>query len=529
VRPLRALSSLVVLTLIVSACSGSSSPSPAASSAASGPAASSGQSTTPTAAGPSGKLTWAYSFGPVANWATESNDAFILQQASIAETLTKSDFDQSLKPMLAVSWKQVDPTTWDFSLRPGVKFQNGDPLTADAVVGALNHVLDAKVPARAFNKDIFASVAATDPMTVRVTTKAPDIFVPDRMANDASIILAPSAYSASGVNPVGTGTGPYTMTAQNLPQSVSLKANATYWGDAPKIADVEMQFTPDGQTRATELQAGSVQLADDIPIASIPTLKSAQGVTVVTGALQRVVTLHLNESRAPFNNIKVRQAVQAAIDVTAISTQVLEGGATPAADPFAPTDPWAPQGAKPVAQNIDQAKQLLQSAGVDPSTLHLSIWAYTERPELALVATAIQSMLQQIGINAEIRTAQYNSLYDDLIAGKFDMVIASRGYTFDVNDPGNYFQTDWTCAGTYNLSHHCDPAFDAAVTSATAITDQTQRYSAYATLATQLQTDADSVYLYNEEAVEGVSSSVQGYRIHPQTLYVLTTDVSVSP
>jgi peptide/nickel transport system substrate-binding protein len=529
-RGFRCITLLFVIAFAFSACGATATPSPSGSGTTTGQSSSvpaSAAGSVPPAA-VSGKLSWAYQFGPRANWALETDDSYVLMQAGVAEPLTKSDFDGTLKPNLAESWKRVDPLTWDFTLRAGVKFQDGTPLTAKAVADDLNHVLNAEVPARAFNKTVFDSVEAVNDTTVRVKTKAPDILVPDRMASNAAVILGPNAFSASGINPVGTGTGPFAISSMNLPQSISLKANPNYWGGAAKIADVDVLFTADPQTRATLLASGDAQLSDNIPIAVLPTIKSTPGVKVESLDLQRIVTLHLNNSRPPFNNPKFRQAVQLAIDVNAIANQALEGGATPASGPFAPTEPWAPKGATVIAQNVDQAKALLAEVGYDPKSPALSIWAYVERPELPVVATAIQAMLQNVGINTEVRVAQYGSLEGDVLAGKFDMFAASRGYTFDVNDPGSFFLSDYSCDGTYNLGKHCDAAFDAAAKAAGQLEDPTARYAAYAALATQLQASAEDVFLYYEKQFQGVSDKLQGYRIHPRTQYALTIDMSLS-
>ncbi len=126
---------------------------------------------------------------PAAAWALETDDAFILSNAGCLETLVKYGYDGKLEPMLATSWKQVDATDWEFTLRDGVNFQDGAPLNADAVVGALNHLLAVKTPAKAFNSTAISSVTAVDASTVRITTPAEDPLLALRVASPNTGIL----------------------------------------------------------------------------------------------------------------------------------------------------------------------------------------------------------------------------------------------------------------------------------------------------------------------------------------------------
>ncbi len=176
-----------------------------------------------------GHLVFDQQFTPKAAWALESDDAFLLSTAGCLETLAKYGFDGQLEPMLATSWKQVDDTDWDFTLRDGVKFQDGTPMDADAVVGALKHLLAAKTPAKSFNPTAISGVEAVDPTTVRITTPAADPLVPLRLASPNTGILAPKAFAGAQTDIMGTCTGPFEVTGEVPNQSISLKANTDYW------------------------------------------------------------------------------------------------------------------------------------------------------------------------------------------------------------------------------------------------------------------------------------------------------------
>jgi len=480
------------------------------------------------ATGSGQKLVFDQSFAPVSNWALETDDATVLTRAGVLEGLTKIDFDSKLQPALAVSWKRTDPLTWEFTLRKGVTFQNGSAVDAASAAQALAHLLKTTAPPSAFSPKKFTSVEAVGADVVRIHTKKPNPLVPLNMASPNTGILAPSAYQGSKINPVGTATGPFVITKYNSGQALFLKRNDKYWGTPAKLADAEMRFIPDGGVRSTQLQNGEAQIATQVPVAQITQLKSDSKVAVDTLSLPRTTTMYINNQKAPFTDVRVRQAIQDAIDTTALSAGIGGGTVQPAAGPFAPSEPWAVPKLSPVAYNPDQAKSLLAQAGVDPRSLTINHWAITERPELADVATAIQSMLKKIGVTVKIRVAQYASMETDLLAGKFDLALLSRNHLLDVDDPAAFLTSDYSCDGGYNLAHQCDKSFDQSLSTAAESENTQQRYSVYGQLAAQLQQQAVSPFLYNEQAIDGVSTQVHGFRIHPLDNYVLTADLSLS-
>ena len=146
----------------------------------------------------------------------------------------------------------------------------------------------------------------------------------------------------------------------------------------------------------------------------------------------------LNNSRPPFDDPLVRQALQHAIDLEAIAGSVYEGGAVPAVGPFSPDDPWAPAGAEPAAFDPEEAKSLLDQAGVDPASLDFELIAYNDRPEFGDLAAVIQDELGQIGITVKIKAGEYASFEPDMLSGDFDAALLSRGYLVDLGDPVGY-------------------------------------------------------------------------------------------
>jgi peptide/nickel transport system substrate-binding protein len=177
-------------------------------------------------------------------------------------------------------------------------------------------------------------------------------------------------------------------------------------------------------------------------------------------SIARTTVMLLNNSRPPPPDPLVRQAIQYAVDTQVIVDGVYEGIGDPAVGPFGPDTDWAPEAAEPVAQDLDEARVLLDEAGVDPESLSIELLAYNDWPEFPDVAAVLQAQLGELGIEVKIRAGEYASLEPDLLSGNFDATLLSRGYLVDVADPGGYLLSDWTCDGGYNIAHYCDPETD---------------------------------------------------------------------
>lgn len=462
---------------------------------------------------PDAQLTVAMAFAPGAGYAIDTDDAFVLSQLGVTETLVASGADGQARPALATAWEQQpDPRTWRFELRPGVTFQNGEPLTGEAVANALDRLAGVEAPPRAI-KGIGLDAAADGATAVRVTTTAPDPILPLRLSSANTGILAPSAYASTPPAVQGTGTGPMTLTRADGIQSATLQRNDTYWGERPQLAGVTANFVPDPAARALALSAGDADIAQELP--DTATLEfTGDEYTNETVAAPRTASLQLNQSRAPFSDLRVRQAVTAAIDRTALGEQALAGSAVPAAELFGPAVTWGAQEPPPPADPA-RARQLLAEAGFGPENpLRVELGTYANRPELPTLATAVQEMLRAAGIEANIRVGDYDAREPDLLAGDYDMYLVSRSYLLDVPDAGATLQSDYSCAGSYNINRYCSPEFDALLAPLANETDPAARQEVFRQASAKLVADAVGVPLVHTRA-NGVGHQVAGYTVDP--------------
>lgn len=350
----KTLIALLIAVLVITACGPAATPTatapPAATSApaaTSPPAATVKPTEAPTAvptAAPTEppqpkRLLVGFQFAPRSGWAMETDDAFVLTNMGVAEPLIRVNFDGQLAPHLAESWERADENTWEFKLRSGVKFQNGEPFNADAVIKALEYVIGRPTPPRAFRGRTYTFEAGGEDQLI-IRTAEPDALLPSRLSSPNASILAPSAYTEGGtVNIFGTGTGPFIASEDVPEQSVTLVKNENYWGGPVNLDEVQVLWVPDSTTRSGMLLTGELDLVQEVPIPQIPILESDPNTTVIKFKLARTRSLYMNNSREPFSNPLVRQAMQHAIDKAAIVAAILEGVGEPALARSAPMWP----------------------------------------------------------------------------------------------------------------------------------------------------------------------------------------------
>ncbi len=473
-------------------------------------------------------LTITETFWPDAGYAIESDDAFSLSAWGTTETLLMVDFDGQIKPLLAESWKRLDDLRWSFTLRQGVTFHNGEALTAEAVVTAFNYLLHAKTPPRGLSPDNVASIVATNERTIVITTIAPDALVPNRLTAPSFGILAPAAYASTPPAVFGMGTGPFVLATEVPEQSVTLRKNAHYWGTPAKLDEVTVLSAPDAEVRATMLRTGEVDIAEHLPIPQLPLLKAETGINIVRAAQPRTTTLYLNNRRGPLTNVLVRRAVLHAIDKQALVASVLEGVGAAAAGPFAPNEVWVNPDLSADTFDPEKAKALLAEAGIAEGALTINLWTYPTRSNLPPAAVAIQQMLTDVGLGAEVRIAPYNTLEPLVREGNYDIFIVSRGHLLDNYDPEGFLQADIGCEGSFNLSGYCNEAIDAQLAKARTLVDAEARYAIYRQIQQTIFDDVACIWLDHTEQVFGFRKGVVNYRPHPLEYYLVTAELDLA-
>lgn len=357
--------------------------------------------------------------------ATAMDPGFLKEAATLVDnvfdTMVMRDASMALKPGLATSWKAINDTTWQFDLRQGVKFTNGEPVNAAAVKFSLDRILDPanKAPTISYIRTI-KSVEATGEYQIQIHTDGPDPLLPTRMSRYPAYIVPPAYVSKVGAaefarKPVGSGA--YTVKEFVPDERVVMQANGDYWRGKPAIDTVTWRPIPEATGRITALLTGEVQLVDGVPADLVPALKNKPGVKleqVKGGGL--TIYLGLKNDQKPLNDARVRKALSLALNRDAYTSNLLHGFGTPTGTMARPADFGYLNVAAP-KQNIAEAKALLKEAGyADGFTLKFQ--APRRYIASAEVAQAIVQDLAAIGVKAQLEVPEWSVYTQQVASGK---------------------------------------------------------------------------------------------------------------
>jgi peptide/nickel transport system substrate-binding protein len=345
------------------------------------------------------------------------------------------------KPMLAQSWKQVDDTTIDFTLRQDVKFHDGTPMTADDVVFTLNWVVspDSKV-VTVQNVDWIASAEKLGDYQVRLHMKKP--FPPALEYLSNAVPIFPKAYfekvGLAGFAKQPIGTGPYKVVSVTPGVGVTMVRNDDYFKESPQgpahIKHLQFRVIPDAETRTAELMTGGVDWIWRVAPDQAEQLKAMPNLSVLSGATMRIGFLILDargtsSDNSPMKDLKVRQAINYAINREALASQLVGGESKPLQVACYPAQ-FGCDTSVATQYNYDpaKAKALLKEAGY-PQGFETEIYAYRDRD----YAEAIIGNLRAVGINAKLRYLKYAALRDQQRGGHVPMSFQAWG-SFSILD-----------------------------------------------------------------------------------------------
>jgi len=433
----------------------------------------------------------------------------------------------TLRPELAESYEiSEDGQTFTFKLRPGVKFHNGRELTADDVKYSLERVVNPETqsPGAGFFASIkgfdevangsttsLSGVTVVDPLTVKIELARPDAtFLHVLALNFAHVVPKEEVekYGADfGKNPVGTGA--YKMTDWTLGQHVVFEKNPDYWNKGlPYLDKITFEVGQEPIVALLRLQKGEVDVpGDGIPPAKFQEVMADpdQKARVVEGGQLHTGYITMSTTMAPFDNAKVRQAVNMAINKDRI-VQLINNRAVPANQPLPPSMPGYSKDYKGYAYDVEKAKALLAEAG-HPDGFETELYVMNTDPN-PRIAQAIQQDLAAIGIKANIQSlAQANVIAAGGEKDGAPMIWSGgMGWIADFPDPSNFYGPILGCGGAvpggWNWSWYCNEELDKKAAEADSITDPTkaeERYKMWGEIYEAIMADAPWVPVFNEQ------------------------------
>lgn len=451
--------------------------------------------------------------------------------------LKQSDSVPGVVPGLATSWEtSADGRTWTFHLRDGVTFADGTPFNADAVIFAYDRLLNDKsgayfpkaaAAARLWSGPI-ASYRKVDDKTVQVTTKEPT----GHLLSDLTLLTIPSPtavqkYGNDGFSEHPAGTGPFRFVSLEPGRQLTLAANPTYWGGAPKIDRLVLRPMPDASARIAALRSGEVNWIEYPNPDDIAGLKQA-GYTILQNNYDHLWYCTFNQAATGWSDVRVRRAANYAINRQSIADDLLKGTAEPvfqhAPKATAEHDP----GNDVYSYDVAKAKSLLQEAGyANGFTTTLTVPTGGSGNLIPVpIATALQTQLAQIGIKVELRTVEWSAFLADLNAGKpasgSDMQCAST-VTFQAEALVRAFWAKGTPVYTGGWSN---AEVDRLSAEAEHTIDQAKRIDLYRQAERLVSADAPYLFVVSDRNPRAVAPGVTG-TVAPKSWFIDLTTVSV--
>ncbi|MGY8669091.1 ABC transporter substrate-binding protein [Bradyrhizobium sp. UFLA05-109] len=413
---------------------------------------------------------------------------------NIFDGLVNQDAKQQIQPALAVSWKTIDETTWEFKLRPNVKFHDGSDFTADDVVASIKRVpLAAKNSPSSFAPYVKAitEVTAVDPLTVRIKTAGP---TPLLLNNLSRIAILPAEMENATTEEMNSGkrvigTGPFKFVSWVPDDNVVLARNDAYWGEKAAWDKVTFKVFKNSNARVAVMLSGDVDMIESIPTADTRKLQASDRLKVVSIAGNRIIYLHMDQAREespfakgqdgknPLLKPEVRRALSLSINRPALVDRIMDGQGVPAGqlvpegyfgyDPSIKVDPYDP----------NKARELLAKAGY-PNGFSLTFHASNDRyPNDSRIAQAIGQFFSRVGIKTAVATLPGSVYFTRASNLEFSFIMG--GAAVETGEAsgvlGPILETFGERAGQGNRGRYSNPEFDKALNAARSTLDDTKR------------------------------------------------------
>lgn len=435
------------------------------------------------------------------------------------EQLVFADKNSRLVPRIATSWKSSNKAkTWTFEIRKNVKFHDGTPLTADDVVATFKRLLTKDSQAQSSYKGVIVGVKKTGSHTVVFDLAASNGFFPYATSQQTyqAIILPKSYKIPADLTKPGewtskmNGTGPFKLKENRGAAGLTFEANPNYWGGKPSIDTVTWQILED-QARATALQSGQIDLAVQL------SYQGAQQVGSKAIALRQPTHryLHMNTTKEPFNDARVRQAFALALNRPQIAQGLWGkfaeiGNDSPLWPGYAFTDHSVPQR----HQDIAKAKALLKAAGKENLKVTLSCYRAFEMPDYA---QRVAQALKAIGVDCSVKVYTSAQYFDGVSFGATGKLAPWLGVDFGIVDYGaratplTYLNAALKTGGVWNAARYSNKKFDKMIENFEAAPTPALQKRFSRQMQLQLLKDTPVIYAYFYSYIAGASSKVKGY------------------
>lgn len=426
-----------------------------------------------------------------------------------------------VEPALAESWDvSGDGLVYTFHLRKNVKFHDGTPLNAEAVKLNYDRQIDDKnpyhFPGITYTEIVFSDIdkiEAVGEYDLRITQKRPSVLLLGNLAMYVEGIVSPAALQKYGKDYAQhpTGTGPFKFDHWTKDVEFVMVASDDYWGGRPQIDRVVWRTIKDNTVRLQELKSGSIDLATEIDFKDINSVNSTSNLQTISGEFLNTQYLAISQLQPPFNNLKVRQAVEYAINKQNIANAIFYGNYTIGAGPVHPSLLGYDQSLQSMyTYDPNKAKQLLQEAGVTDLSFEIlsrneSFWPQE--------ATLVQADLAAIGAKVNIRQMDSAAFYAEINASKSQAFI--NDWVYDTGDPDNITLSMFSSPRALSRYGYNNPQVDALNKAAQVERDPQKRAQMYKDVQRLILEDAGMVILGYAKRVMGAKKGINNLKISP--------------
>ncbi len=448
-------------------------------------------------------------------------------------------------PGLARSYTvSPDGLTYTFTLRPNISFHDGTKLDAKSYIAGIDRLLNKANPTYIYNTGpvegyidftygSLASYTAKDDMTVVFVLKAPSAPFLTSLAMVWNGVVSPAAAAKFGKDfrqhPVGTG--PFVFREWRPRDAILLDANPAYWNGAPKVEKLVFKEYPDPSAGLLALKNGDMHIWADTNTELLPAIRADRALSLLTQPGLAVSGVGLPCDTPPFTDVRVRQALNYAVDKTAIDRALYGGLAAPMTSPL-PASEWSFDPTLPgYPYDPDKAKSLLSAAGVKPG-LAVELLAYNSgrgyNPVGPDLAVAVQGYLEKIGVAATVRKIEFGAYLTTIRSAKYQGMFLV-GWTGDNGDPDNFLNALFGSANipVTDTVRYRNPTVDAIFLKALQSNDHEARVKLYQQAQRIILDDAPWIFINSVLQVRAVSDQVKGYQLNPTQMFFDMEQVSL--
>ena len=481
-----------------------------------------------------GSLTVSVGFGPTAEIPDPraSYNGWMSNQTGVTETLMGIDYEMNLYPRLAEGIEQSSPTTWRVTLREGLTFHDGSPVTAQAVIDAVAPISDEEHPghnARIASLLDLAGMSTDGDSVVVFETNSPNAAFPWTLSEPGIAILG----APTDEFPINA-TGPFIFKEAVPEQLYRVEANTDYRLGTPGLEEVRVVVSTNPSTAALAFEAGEVDLVINYPETDFERIQEtgAQGFAAPTA---RLYFYTVNAASGPMADPLIRQAVSYAIDRDGIVQAALSGvGGEPAGTVYPEGTSWAAD--IPATYDPARAEELLAEAGavkeggkwmLGGAPLEIDIVTYSSRAALPPTAELTQAFLSAIGVQANITIGEWGASNDAIAAGDADLFLQAW-VTTPQGDPGAVLETLLRSDGGSNAGKYANARLDELLDQGRLTFDHDGRKAIYDEVQQIIASEAAMIPVFHVSQTNVGVPGLTGYRVHPTETYWITHETKLT-